>query len=349
MCVMAAYAGSEPAAAILLRMIEAQEGLDAGHYSGIATLHEGRIHLAKVCGSVARLRTETEAEKLPGVVGIAHSRTPGLPLQALAHPFLASCGKVVYCANGSAGRFKEDLSGQRIYDLLTGARRTFSSEQCFAVGSYPLLRNGHSVHRSDLLGGLVAHLHAAGDPLLLAMRNAFSQAPSEIAALALSVQEPGQVSGLRFNQPLMLGRKDGAFYLATSALAFIPEDIDWVSPVPAATTLSMTAGNIHLRPMDVFPELLQAQPMTTAVTARLDHLFADGKAYRLSELRTELRGLWPEDKVQQASMYAYEYLREKILAGELERLAETVPASLTGDQAPLTKLQKKQPAHNSQH
>lgn len=41
-------------------------------------------------------------------------------------------------------------------------------------------------------------------------------------------------------------------------------------------------------------------------------------------------------------MYAYEYLREKILAGELEMLAETVPASRKGDQAPLTMFQKKQ-------
>ena len=342
MCVMAAYAGSEPAAAILLRMLEAQEGLDAGHYSGLATLHEGRIHMAKVCGSVARLRTETEAEKLPGVVGIAHSRTPGLPLQSLAHPFLASGGKVVYGANGSAGRFKEDPSGQHIHDLLAGTGRKFSSEQSFAVGGYPLLRNGRSVHRSDLLGNLVAHLHEAGDPLLLALRNAFSQAPSEIAALALSVQEPGQVSALRFNQPLMLGRKGDAFYLATSALAFIPESIDWVSPVPAASTLSMTAENVHLRPMDKFADLLLAQPMTTAVTSCLDGLFAAGKAYRLSQLRTELRGLWPEHKAQQASMYAYEYLREKILAGELEMLAETVPASRKGDQAPLTMFQKKQ-------
>lgn len=45
MCNMAAYAGREAAAPILLRMLEAQEGLGGGHYTGIATLHEGKIHL----------------------------------------------------------------------------------------------------------------------------------------------------------------------------------------------------------------------------------------------------------------------------------------------------------------
>ena len=344
MCVMAAYVGSEPAAAVLLRMLEAQEGMDAGHYSGIATLHEGKIHLAKVCGSVSKLRAETDAAELPGNVGIAHSRTPGLPLQALAHPFLASCGKVVYCANGSAGRFKEDPSGQRIYDLLSGSGRKFSSEQDFAVGGYPLLRNGRSVHRSDLLGNLIAQRHQEGDPLPLAMRNAFSQAPSEIAALALSLREPDQVSALRLNQPLMFGRTDKAFYLATSALAFVGEDINWVNPVPLASTFSMTAENINVIPMDKFSDLLMAQTMTAEISARLDQTLADGQAHLLSQLRNELRKLWPENKVQQASMYIYEYLREKVLAGEVEMLPGFVPGSRPDDQAPQTKFRKKTPA-----
>jgi glucosamine 6-phosphate synthetase-like amidotransferase/phosphosugar isomerase protein len=343
MCVMAAYVGGGSAAAVLLRMLEAQEGIDAGHYSGIATIHEGKIHFAKVCGSVSRLRSETDAAELPGTVGIAHSRTPGLPLQSLAHPFLASCGKVIYCANGSAGRFQEDAPAlsQRAYDLLIKAGRKFSSEQDFAVGNYPLLRNGRSVHRSDLLGNLVAHQHQAGDPLLLALRNAFSQVPSEIAALALSLREPGQVSALRFNQPLMFGRKDNAFYLATSAIAFIDEDINWINPVPLASTLSMTAENINIIPMDEFSDLLQAQTMTTEITARLDRILADGQAHTLGQLRTELRKLWPENKVQQAGMYIYEYLREKILSGEVERTSEFVPASRPGDQAPCSKFRSK--------
>ncbi len=343
MCVMAAYVGNEPAAAILLRMLEAQEGFDAGHYSGLATLHQGKIHLAKICGSVSQLRSETDAEKLPGSIGIAHCRTPGLPLHSLAHPFLASCNKVAYCANGAAGRFKEDISGQRIYDLLTKAGRKFSSEQDFAVGGYPLLRNGRSVHRSDLLGGLVALRHAEGAPLRLALRSAFTEAPSEIASLALSVQEPGQISALRFNQPLMFGRKEGAFYLATSGLAFVAEEINWVNPVPLASTLSMTAEDIHICPMDAFSDLLMARTLTTEVNQCLEQLLAEGEPYPLSQLRSKIRGLWPENKVQQASMYIYEYLRDKVLAGEVEMLSVTVPASRKGDLAPQTKFQKKSP------
>ena len=44
MCNMAADAGKNAAAPILFRMLQSQEGLGGGHYNGIATIHEGKIH-----------------------------------------------------------------------------------------------------------------------------------------------------------------------------------------------------------------------------------------------------------------------------------------------------------------
>ena len=48
MCNMAAYAGTEPAAPKLFRMLQSQEGLGGGHYNGIATIHNGKIYMIKV-------------------------------------------------------------------------------------------------------------------------------------------------------------------------------------------------------------------------------------------------------------------------------------------------------------
>ncbi|HQL87813.1 MAG TPA: hypothetical protein PLH67_09350, partial [Lentisphaeria bacterium] len=106
MCNMAAYAGTEPAAPILLRLIAAQEGFGGGHFTGLATIHEGRLHIAKVVGDCATLIRETPAAELPGTVGIIHSRTPSAPLQEWAQPFLAWNDQVAYQANGAQGVFK---------------------------------------------------------------------------------------------------------------------------------------------------------------------------------------------------------------------------------------------------
>lgn len=45
MCNIADYNGTRQAAPILLQMIRAQEGLDGGFYTGIATFHEGRLNI----------------------------------------------------------------------------------------------------------------------------------------------------------------------------------------------------------------------------------------------------------------------------------------------------------------
>jgi len=49
MCTMAAFAGERPAAPVLLEMLERQEGLWSGHFSGISTLCGGKVYTARVC------------------------------------------------------------------------------------------------------------------------------------------------------------------------------------------------------------------------------------------------------------------------------------------------------------
>ncbi len=52
MCNIAGYVGTQPAAPLLIKMMRQQEGLCGGYYSGIATLHEGKIYYAKLTGDV---------------------------------------------------------------------------------------------------------------------------------------------------------------------------------------------------------------------------------------------------------------------------------------------------------
>ena len=44
MCNIAGYVGNQPAAPILLEMLRKQEGLAGGYYTGIATIHEGKMY-----------------------------------------------------------------------------------------------------------------------------------------------------------------------------------------------------------------------------------------------------------------------------------------------------------------
>ena len=108
MCNIAGYVGIRPAAPILIEMIRRQEGLAGGYYTGLATIHEGRIHYVKLTGDVDRLLAETDALSLPGTIGIIHSRSKAGGGDEWAHPFVdAARGEptIAYVANGSLGCF----------------------------------------------------------------------------------------------------------------------------------------------------------------------------------------------------------------------------------------------------
>ena len=72
MCGIFGYVGSQDAQPILL------EGLKRLEYrgyegAGMATIHDGKLHIRKVTGKVAELEALLEKEPLPGTIGIAPS------------------------------------------------------------------------------------------------------------------------------------------------------------------------------------------------------------------------------------------------------------------------------------
>ena len=66
MCVIAGYMGNKQAAPVLLKMLQQEEGLGGGYYSGIATIHEGKLHYEKVVGDAGTLIKNTSAMHLLG-------------------------------------------------------------------------------------------------------------------------------------------------------------------------------------------------------------------------------------------------------------------------------------------
>ena len=66
MCNIAGYSGSKQAAPILLEMIRKQQYYDGDVSTGVATIHEGKIHYRKIVGDVDTIIRETDVLDLPG-------------------------------------------------------------------------------------------------------------------------------------------------------------------------------------------------------------------------------------------------------------------------------------------
>ena len=77
MCNIAGYAGHQQAAPILLEMLRRQQPYDGDMSTGIAVIHEGKLHFRRIVGDVDTLIRETDVLSLPGTVGIAHTRPGG--------------------------------------------------------------------------------------------------------------------------------------------------------------------------------------------------------------------------------------------------------------------------------
>ena len=151
MCVLAGFVGDQPAAPILLDMLRREEGLGGGYYTGVATIHEGRLHYAKVVGDVATLVAETDAQQLPGTVGIAHSRTKSGGDREWAHPFVHDERGLAYVANGFMGVFADTTDKVGAGNALLRAGYRFPSAAPEPIGTYPVLEDGACVHMSDVM------------------------------------------------------------------------------------------------------------------------------------------------------------------------------------------------------
>ena len=229
MCNIAGYVGTKPAAPILIDMMRKQEGLDAGVYTGIATIHEGKIFCEKVAGPLDVLLKETDAAKLPGTIGIIHSRTPGLrdKSKEWSHPFTCEKDgeiKIACVENGTIGcckprrdqyiPFAEELLSDG-YELKSGVP---------ADGHYMELSTGKRVHMSDVFTQLISRRILNGMNTVDALEESCCQMPQEIVALLLSVTEPDAISWGRMNFPMHLGYAEDGSYLATAPQCF-PDEV----------------------------------------------------------------------------------------------------------------------------
>lgn len=226
MCNIAGYVGEKLAAPILIEMLRKQEGLDCGFYTGIATLHEGKIYYAKLAGDLDRLLEMTEAANLPGNIGIIHGRTPGDAGDEFSHPFVCEMDgeiKTAFVLNGDGGAFVSRREGYGVLAESLLEKGYDMKSRVSSTGVGVKLSDQTRVHTCDVLCQVISRNILEGTDTVNAMADAYYEMPLECVGLLLSLNEPDAITWCETNFPMHVGFADHGAYLATTPLAF-PED-----------------------------------------------------------------------------------------------------------------------------
>lgn len=320
MCNIAGYTGSRNAAPILLEMMKKEEGFAGGYYTGIATIHEGKLHWRKVIGTVKDLLEQTDAASLPGTVGIIHSRSKSGGDVEWGHPFVDPKEELAYVANGSVGWFGNTEYLSEVAAGLASEGWNFRSANP-DLPHYPTCAPGKHVHVSEVMCFLIDKFRKQGMSDREAMAKVFCEYPAEIVGLTVSTAEPDRISAARINMPMMVGSADDGTYLASTAIAF-PDDVHFenIYPLPVNSFAAVYADRVEISPFKAPPAPITTLiPWDEAVPAVLE-LLKEGPA----KLGPVIRSIKPffEGDIFPADYTAYEILRLLFAKGKIEFIAK---------------------------
>ncbi len=254
MCTIAGYAGAKQAAPILVEMMRKEEFMDGGLSTGIATVHEGKLYMAKVTGDVDELLRTYDVEKFPGTVGIIHTRTSG-NLVSHAHPFMSEDGELALVENGtcrevSCPEFWEqsDKIMKYFYERGTKIDSAYDNER--AKNRLP---NGQSYHYIEPYALMIGEMIKDKKPEELAneipraIAKALSVLPDDTVFLTVHAKLDNTITLGNMSRPMTVGFGDGEVYLASSAIAF-PEEIQKrpIISIPPTTVAQVTPEGLRI-------------------------------------------------------------------------------------------------------
>ncbi|WP_297743009.1 glutamine--fructose-6-phosphate transaminase (isomerizing) [uncultured Tessaracoccus sp.] len=195
MCGIVGYVGARNAKDVVISGLRRLEyrGYDS---AGVAVASGGRIEWRKRAGKIANLEAAIEAEPLgTSDVAIGHTRwaTHGAPTDANSHPHVA--GRIAIVHNGIIENHAA---------LREQCDEEFTSETDSEVAAHLLNREVRS-----------------GKRLAEAMRAVAPQLEGAFTLVAIDAEEPGCIVAARRNSPLVVGKGEGEFFLASDVAAFI--------------------------------------------------------------------------------------------------------------------------------
>jgi glucosamine--fructose-6-phosphate aminotransferase (isomerizing) len=242
MCGIVGYVGPDEALPIILEGLRRLEyrGYDS---AGVAVV-DGGLTVRKRAGKLAELERALDGDgRLGGSVGMGHTRwaTHGEPNDVNAHPHTDCSRRIAVIHNGIVENFAELRAG--------------------------LEKVGHALV-SDTDTECIAHLleDAYEGDLLAAVRAVVGRLQGAYAMVALAVDEPGTLVGVRVSSPLVIGMwDDGEAMLASDIPALLERgeavgERPTILPVDDGRIVSISREGVAMLELDGTP--VELRPLT---------------------------------------------------------------------------------------
>jgi glutamine---fructose-6-phosphate transaminase (isomerizing) len=229
MCGIVGYVGSRDATSVLvsgLRKLE-YRGYDS---AGIAIVSGKRTEVLRCRGKLAALEQLLVENKLPGSLGIGHTRwaTHGRPSDENAHPHKSGAVSVVH--NGIV----ENHAVLR--DRLKAVGRTFSSQT-----------------DTEVLAHLIDEAVSKGARTLVeAVQTALKQVEGSYAIAVVSDNHPGEFVAAKNASPLVIGVGDGEHFVASDAPAILEYTRDMIF-LEDGDVVALRASSVSISDVDGSP------------------------------------------------------------------------------------------------
>lgn len=304
MCVWTACLGRENAAAAAWEDGCRIEGLWGGYYTGLVSLDRDGFHHGRVQGNTGAWREEFQLSDFPGRVALFHSRTPSGGDRNWAMPMVSSSGRVAIVGQGSRGRFDgTDKLCVEAGDRLLDAGCRFASATPGQVGRYPRLKDGNSIHSSELMLYAVEDAYRRGGDPLAAIRQCVRALPREAAWIFLFRDHPETVFVGNVNQRIVFTRAAGEIRLGITAAAFRPL-LRRCTELPGNSVSAIGLDRVVIEPVSPDWEIDETIP-AGVLAACLDYLKSHG-AVRLGELTDRaIAPLMRGDNLEYRALIAY--------------------------------------------
>lgn len=198
MCGIVGIVGTKPVAG---RLVDALRRLEYRGYdsAGVATIHDGAMDRRRAEGKLFNLEKRLDAEPLPGVTGIAHTRwaTHGVPNETNAHPHFVEGVAVVH--NGIIENFSE------LREELKAEGRVFTTQT-----------------DTEVVAHLLAKYVGEGLDPRAAMLKMLNRVTGAYALAVMFQSHPDTLMAARSGPPLAIGFGNGEMFLGSDAIALAP-------------------------------------------------------------------------------------------------------------------------------
>ena len=226
MCGIVGYVGPRDATSVLISGLRRLEyrGYDS---AGIAIVSGKKTEVLRCRGKLSALEKLLAENKLPGTLGIGHTRwaTHGRPSDENAHPHKSGAVSVVH--NGIV----ENHAVLR--DRLKAAGHTFSSQT-----------------DTEVLAHLIDEAFSKGvRTLVAAVQTALKQVEGSYAIAVVSDNHPGEFVAAKSASPLVVGVGDGEHFVASDAPAILEYTRDMIF-LEDGDVVALSASSVSISDVD---------------------------------------------------------------------------------------------------